>query len=90
MMIDTTTSKSKSVPQRFNGSGGGVQIGGKSGNVVGVTDEDDARAALAFLAQQERNSKFRDKRSQELDKLRKQAHHTRGKIRIKFPDGYVL
>jgi len=42
------------------------------------------------MADNERSSKFRDKRSIELDRITKLAHHTRTKIRVKFPDGYVL
>lgn len=55
-----------------------------------ITDEDEIREALKLIAENERNSKFRDKRSIELEKVQKQAHHTRTKIRIKFPDAYIL
>ena len=45
---------------------------------------------MQFLAEQEKASKFRDKSKIELENVQKQAHHTTSKIRIKFPDGYVL
>ena len=38
----------------------------------------------------EKESKFRDKSKIELENVQKQAFHTRTKIRIKFPDGYIL
>jgi hypothetical protein len=55
-----------------------------------ITEDDEIAAAVKLIAENERNSQFRDKRSIELDKVRKQAHHTRGKIRVKFPDTYIL
>lgn len=55
-----------------------------------VTEDDEIAAAVKLIAENERNSQFRDKRSIELDKVRKQAHHTRAKIRVKFPDTYIL
>ena len=45
---------------------------------------------MKFLAENEKNSKFQNKRSQELTKLMKTPHHTRASIRVKFPDGYIL
>ena len=45
---------------------------------------------MHFLAEQEKASKFRDKAKIELENVQKQAHHTVSKIRVKFPDGYVL
>ena len=47
-------------------------------------------AAMKFLAQQEKNTKFQNKRYQELEKLVNSPHHTRANIRIKFADGYIL
>jgi len=47
-------------------------------------------SAMKFLAQQEKNSKFQNKRYQELEKLVNSPHHTRSNIRIKFADGYIL
>lgn len=55
-----------------------------------ITDEDDIAAAVKLMAENEKNSIFRDKRSIELEKVQKQAHHTRTKIRVKFPDSYIL
>ena len=48
------------------------------------------KSAMMFLAQQEKNSKFQNKRYQELEKLVNAPHHTRANIRIKFADGYIL
>lgn len=48
------------------------------------------KAAIKLLAENERNSKFRDKRLEELNKLTQQQVHTRSKIRIRFPDQYIL
>lgn len=45
---------------------------------------------MRFLAQQEKNSKFQNKRYAELNKLINTPNHTRSSIRIKFPDGYIL
>lgn len=59
----------------------------------GEKDSDKAteyKAAIKLLAENEKNSKFRDKRLEELNKLNKQQVHTRSTIRIKFPDQYVL
>lgn len=79
MMIDTTGGA---------GPRGGVLIGSDNPDVV--TGDDEKRGVLAFLAEQERKSKFRDRRALELEAVRKQAHHTRAKIRVKMPDGYIL
>ncbi len=46
--------------------------------------------ALKFLAENEKNMKFRNKRQEELDKLQKQQVYTTSLIRIRFPDEYVL
>ena len=45
---------------------------------------------LRFLGEQEKKSKFQNKRFQELEKLMKTPNHTRSNVRIKFPDGYLL
>ena len=47
-------------------------------------------SVLRFLGEQEKNSKFQNKRFQELEKLMKTPNHTRANVRIKFPDGYLL
>ena len=70
------------------GRGGGVLIGGS--NNEEITDEDERRGALAFLAEQEKKNKFRDRRAIQLETVKRQAHHTRAKIRVKMPDGYIL
>jgi hypothetical protein len=57
---------------------------------VDITEEDEIAAAVKLIAENEKNSIFRDKRSIELEKVQKQAHHTRTKIRVKFPDTYIL
>ena len=91
----TDESQAAAATSMINTSGaprGGVLIGSNDPNVVlaDITDEDDRRGALAFLADQEKKSKFRDRLSMELDKVKKRAHHTRAKIRVKMPDGYIL
>ena len=45
---------------------------------------------MRFLAEQEKSSKFQNKRYAELNKLINSPNHTRSSIRVKFPDGYVL
>ena len=47
-------------------------------------------SALKFLGEQEKKSKFQNKRFQELEKLMKTPNHTRSTVRIKFPDGHLL
>ena len=46
--------------------------------------------ALKFLAENEKNQKFRNKRQEELDRLQKQQVYTTALIRVRFPDHYVL
>lgn len=46
--------------------------------------------ALRFLAENEKNQKFRNKRQEELDRLQKQQVYTTALVRIRFPDDYVL
>jgi hypothetical protein len=46
--------------------------------------------ALKFLAENEKNNKFRNKRQEELDRLQKQTVHTSALIRVRFPDEYVI
>ena len=72
--------------------GQGVQIGSSNPALmeVDITEEDERRGALQFLAEQEKKNKFRDRRAIELDRVKGQAHHTRAKIRVKMPDGYIL
>ena len=50
----------------------------------------ESTQALKFLAENERNQKFRNKRQEELDKLQKQQVYTTALIRIRFPDDYVI
>lgn len=45
---------------------------------------------MRFLASQEKNTKFQNKRYKELDRLVHSPNHTRANIRVKFPDGYLL
>jgi hypothetical protein len=47
-------------------------------------------SAMRFLGEQEKKSKFQNKRYAELNKLVNSPNHTRSSIRVKFPDGYVL
>ncbi len=77
---------------QINTMGGGVQIGSNDPNVIlsEITDDDDRRGALMFLKDQQKKEKFRDRLATQLDNVKRQAHHTRAKIRIKFPDGYIL
>ena len=83
-MIDTTGGAAR---------GGGTLIGSNNPQLVegaDITEEDERRGALAFLADQEKKSKFRDRKAAQLEQLKKTAHHTRAKIRVKMPDGYIL
>ena len=45
---------------------------------------------MRFLGEQEKKSKFQNKRYAELNKLVNTPNHTRSSIRVKFPDGYIL
>ena len=47
-------------------------------------------AAIRFLAQNEKKSKFQNKRFGELQKLVQSPNHTRANARVKFPDGLLL
>ena len=55
-----------------------------------IDQSDEIASVMKLLRDNEKQSHFRDKRSMELEKVQKQAHHTRSKIRVKFPDGYIL
>jgi len=46
--------------------------------------------ALRFLAENEKNMKFRNKRQEELERIKNQQVYTTALIRIRFPDDYVL
>ena len=63
-MIDTT-----------GGASGGVKIGSNNpaamGGEVDITEEDERRGALAFLAEQEKKSKFRDRRAIQLEAVKR-------------------
>ena len=50
----------------------------------------ESTQALKFLAEVEKNQKFRNKRQEELERIQKQATYTTALIRIRFPDDYVL
>ena len=77
--------------QGFGGGGGGVKIGGQPSNQEDAEFEKAEQAlALQRLVEAEKAMKFRDKSKIELENVQKQAHHTRTKVRIKFPDGYIL
>ena len=68
---------------------GGIVIGSNNPD-EDVDEDDDRRGAIAFLADQEKKTKFRDRLAIQLDAVKRQAHHTRTKIRVKMPDGYIL
>jgi hypothetical protein len=46
--------------------------------------------ALRFMAENEKNTKFRNKKMEELDRLQKQQVYLTSLVRIRFPDDYVL
>lgn len=46
--------------------------------------------ALKFMAENEKNAKFRNKRQEELDRLQKQQLYTTSLVRVRFPDDYVI
>ena len=78
----------------INTGGGGVKIGSSDPKVQkmveDITDEDEKRGVLAFLKEQAKKEKFQDALSIRLNREMKKAHHTRAKIRVKMPDGYIL
>ena len=76
----------------INTSGSGVKIGTNDPSIVleDITDEDEKRGVLLFLKEQAKKEKFRDRLSLQLEAVKKQAHHTRAKIRVRMPDGYIL
>lgn len=88
MTDETQAAVATSIINTTGNGKGGIMIG--SNNEVDITDEDERRGALMFLANQEKKSKFRDRRAIQLEAVKKQAHHTRSKIRVKLPDGYIL
>ncbi|TNV72829.1 hypothetical protein FGO68_gene15520 [Halteria grandinella] len=45
---------------------------------------------LKVLAENEKNSKFRNKRQEELERIVKQPVYTTALVRIRFPDDYVI
>ena len=49
-----------------------------------------AASAMKFLGEQEKKSKFANKRYQELERLVNLPNHTRSSVRVRFPDGYIL
>eukprot|EP00347_Sterkiella_histriomuscorum_P021028 403335539 len=49
-----------------------------------------SKQALMFMAENEKQSHFRNKRQDELEKITKQVVYTTALVRIKFPDDYVL
>ena len=81
----------------INTSDGGVKIGSSDPEIEAealvaaeVTDDDEKRGVLNFLKNQAKKEKFRDRLTDQLHAERKKAHHTRTKIRVKMPDGYIL
>ena len=46
--------------------------------------------ALRFLAENEKNMKFRNKRQEELERMKNQQVYTTALIRIRLPDDYVI
>jgi hypothetical protein len=46
--------------------------------------------ALRMFKDSQKNSAFLDKRAEKLENLKRQAHHTRTKLRFKFADNYVM
>ena len=63
--------------------GGNVEFGE-------VSNDDDMKAALEFIKDQEAKEIFRDRLARELEKEKNRAHHTRTIVKIKFPNDYVL
>ena len=62
-MIDTTETSAR---------GGGTIIGSNAPDFEnGVTDEDERRNAFAFIAGQEKKTKFRDRRAIELETVKR-------------------
>lgn len=45
---------------------------------------------LRLLADMEKQNKFRNKKMEELERVLKQPHHTRGTIRVKMPDNLII
>ena len=42
------------------------------------------------MADNEKNSHFKNKRQEELERLQKQPIHTTALVRIRFPDDYII
>jgi len=49
----------------------------------------ESTQALKFLAEVEKNQKFRNKRQEELERIQKQATYTTALIRTRLPDDYA-
>lgn len=79
----------------INTMGGGVKIGSNNPQIqeivaAEITDRDEQVAALQFLGEQKKKENFSDRLSKELEVVKRKAHHTRTKVRIMMPDGYIL
>ena len=61
-----------------------------SPNTEDVSNDDDMKAALAFIKEQDEKQAFRDRLAMELEKEKGKAHHTRTIVKLKFPDDYIL
>lgn len=47
-------------------------------------------AAITLIKENKKKEIFRDKRQIQLDQLKNQGSYTRGRIKIRFPDNFVI
>lgn len=92
MADESADAQASAATTMINTGGQGQKIGSYDPNinVEDITDEDERRGVISFLKEQAKKDKFRDRLSLQLEAVQKQAHHTRAKIRVKMPDGYIL
>ena len=74
----------------INTTTGGGQEEVKTESYKDEDHKNEEIAALRIMAMNAKNSKFRDRRVEMLENVKRQAHFTRGKVRIKFQDNYTL
>ena len=53
-------------------------------------EKDDIGAAIRLISENKKRENFRDKTQMQLEQARSQHSFTRSRVRVKFPDGFIL
>ena len=53
-------------------------------------EKDSIGSAIRIMQENKKREAFRDRTQEQLDNVRNQASSTRSRVRVKFPDGFVL